>query len=267
MLLPTVVYSHCVDADSVYTLAGQVIPLNSLFDVALTTGATIAALGCSANVPLVLGAASRGVRIAVGRPSTRNWTEILKEGPNVTLVEVHAIATEAIPASLGGWAVVSESVRRAYSLAAEPGNYMTMSNHPAMMAIAGLSGIWTDSVAALLAAILDPRYFGDLYEATDNIIAFCGLTTEPRAGSRRAALRAEAIRACRDVPAAKHWRTRGGDAAAARTFLTLLVASWVFVLSPHPELLPSRDFFVIEPEFKAFLSTLNASARRSQSVG
>jgi len=267
MQLPNVVCAHSVDADSVYTLAGRVIPFSELFDYVLHSGATIAALGCTANIPLVLGAVSRGAKIAVGRPRNRDWRELAREGPEMTLAEVNFIATESIPASMGGWTIVNETVRRAYSLAADPRNYVTIGNHPAMMALSGLSGICTDSIAEILAAVIDPRYFGDLYEATNNITAFCGLTAEPRAGSRRATLRRAAIQACRDIPAARAWRARGGETVAARTFLSLLVASWVFVLSPHPELAPSRDFFTIEPEFKAFLSSLNAATRRSHSVG
>lgn len=234
-------------------------------------------LGTRGNVPLVAALcrrpAEQGRTIHVGRPPSSPWNSIEAEGPGQVLLTMREYASG--PSSLGCWHPLRPRERGAYVLTDlvdsgldDPAALRAaMAAHPAWPALRFVPGVDAMYAAALLAEIVDPRWFDDHRDPgrPSRLRAYLGLTPNPRRTSSSAReARRELVMACwsGDGPAAGGflWRHRearlaalvgtrrrdaprsspeeAADLAASRLFLAFLEGTWREAVGPPPRIRP-----------------------------
>lgn len=240
------------------------------FAAALTRG-PVRVLGTRGNAPLLSALCRHALSdpdlvIQVGRPTASAWDAIDEEGPGHVLLTMREYA--AGPTSLGGWHRLRGRERGAYALTAlldagpvDPMHLRAaLGAHPAWPALSFVSGLAEGPVAALLAEVVDPRWFADHADPdkAGKLQHYLGLTPanakvrKPRKPSAARLVRRSLVLACwagsppADPSAPGHflWRHRdacgllgpAADLAASRRFLAFLEGTWAEAVGPPPRI-------------------------------
>lgn len=221
---------------------------------AAAVGRTIRVVALRANVPLICAAyrrAAAGTVVELGRPAGVDWAGLARRGVHDLLATMGAGSANA--ASRGGWRALTGLEYPTYAIADHlargggdgPALAGLMEGHPAAPGLAFLPHLDRVACAALLATILDPRWYVDAARPDRSGRLKCHLGLIGGGGSRgRAGRRALVLAAWKTTPGVpapwacpgyflwRHWAAGAGTAEQAdlrtsRRFVAYLRATWL----------------------------------------